>query len=256
MKNSNLLKSSLLALLVLPGIALAESAHTVSSNVSFATDYLFRGLTQTGAKPAIQGGMDYAHTSGLYAGAWGSNISWLSDTSVSDTASLELDTYVGYSSSFAGDFGYDVGYLRYNYPGSYGSGATKGDTDEIYGALSWNWLTAKYSYSLGDTFGFADAKGSSYIEVSASYTIADAGVDLGVHYGKQTFKGAGNSLSDYSDYNVSASKDFNGYVVGLTYSATDTKKGAGEAWYITAPVSGSSYDMGKGTAVLSVSHAM
>ena len=43
---------------------------SVSANVSFATDYIWRGMTQTGEEPAISGGFDYSAESGFYAGIW------------------------------------------------------------------------------------------------------------------------------------------------------------------------------------------
>jgi uncharacterized protein (TIGR02001 family) len=271
---NNFLKTIILAAFVMPGVATAaddeatmhkegvhvipETAHhTVTANVGLFSNYLYRGISQTGTKPAIQGGMDYAHSSGLYAGVWGSNISWLSDAGVADNASLELDTYAGFKSGFADDFSYDVGFLRYNYPGTYAVGATKADTNEIYGALGWKWLIAKYSHSLGDTFGMLNAKGTSYIELNASYSIADTGVALGAHFGKQTYKGttadalaAAGTTATYTDYKLSASKDFSGYVLGLAYSSTNAKTGAGQFYYALGN------DLGKGTAVLSLTHAM
>jgi len=51
----------------------------------------------------------------------------------------------------------------------------------------------------------------------------------------------------YNDYNVSASKDFAGYTVALMYSNTNAAKGAGAAYNVLGK------DLGKGTAVLSVS---
>jgi len=97
------------------------------------------------------------------AGAWGSNISWISDGGLAVNASLELDTYFGFKNSFATDFSYDVGFLRYNYPGQYvplSAPFAKADTNEIYGLIGWKWVTLKYSDSLGDTFGVSSAGGT------------------------------------------------------------------------------------------------
>ncbi len=248
MSHSKLLNTLILTALALPSIAMAEEASPFTANVTVASDYLFRGISQTGANPTIQGGFDYAHESGFYAGMWGSNISWLSDANIASNASFELDTYFGFSSSFAEDFTYNVGFLRYNYPGNYGAN-TKADTDEIYGSLGYKWLTAKYSYSLGNTFGIPAAKGTNYLEVAASYTFDDAGVTLGAHYGKQVYKGpnagVGATSLDYSDYSLSASKDLGGYGLGLKYSKTN----ATPAYTVLGK------DLGKGTAVLSLSHS-
>lgn len=251
----NLLNSLVLAVLAVPSAAVAADTLPITANVGFTTNYLYRGITQTGAKPAIQGGLDYAHASGFYAGVWGTNISWLSDIGAAAAASLELDTYGGFKGVFAEDFSYDVGLLRYNYPGIYPPGATKPNTNEIYGAIGWKWLTAKYSRSIGNLFGVPNSSGSDYADLSGSYTIEETGISLGAHYGKQTFSGAGNDLLTYSDYKVSASSDFSGYVVGLAYSSTNTGKGVGEVWNITGLPNGSSIDLGKSTVVLSVVHS-
>ena len=262
---SKFLNSLILAALAIPGVAMAADGeatehkegkhvipeiaqHTITANVGLFSNYLYRGISQTGGKPAIQGGFDYARTGGFYAGVWGSNISTLGDVGVT-AASLELDTYVGFKSGFAENFTYDVGFLRYNYPGTYAPGATKADTNEIYVALGWKWLTAKHSHSLGDTFGINEASGTNYNELNASYSLADAGVTLGAHFGKQTYKGvnagSGASSLTYTDYKLSASKDFSGYVLGLAYSDTDA----------TAIYTVLNKELGKATAVLSLTRS-
>src|SRR5512135_1095233 len=100
-----MLKNKLLVAALASSFALPALAETspFSTNVSLTTNYLYRGISQTGAKPAIQGGFDYANANGVYVGAWGSSISWLSDaggtSGTTGTApavansGLELDTY-------------------------------------------------------------------------------------------------------------------------------------------------------------------
>ena len=257
---SQLLKTLILAALAVPCVAMAEDAPAaaptpaVTANVALVSNYLYRGISQTGGKPAIQGGFDYAHSSGFYAGVWGSNISWISDAgTVATNASLELDTYFGFKNSFATDYSYDVGFLRYNYPGTYTitPGITaKADTNEVYGLIGYKWLTAKYSYSLGDTFGVAGARGTDYIDISANYPIPDTTYTLGAHYGKQDFKGVnagtGPSSLSYDDYKLSVTKDLSGYALGLTYSKTNAT---------AAYTNVNGYALGKGVAVLSLAHS-
>ena len=128
-------------------------------------------------------------------------------------------TYAGYKGGFAEDFSYDVGVLRYNYPGEYAVGATKANTNEIYGAIGWKWVAVKHSHSTSNLFGTANSKGSAYTELNGSYAIEETGITLGAHYGKQTV--ANNSAGDYTDYNVKVSKNFSGIVLGLAYSKTN-----------------------------------
>jgi len=247
MQKNKLLVVALGALFALPALAADAPPYTITSNVSLVSNYLYRGISQTGANPAIQGGFDYGHASGVYAGIWGSNISWLSDAGAATNASVELDTYFGFRNGFAGDFTYDVGYLRYNYPGAYNPGFVKADTDEIYGAVGYKWVTAKYSYSLGDTFGTAGAKGTDYLELNASHPLSDTGITVGAHLGKQTYKGVEAATATYTDYKLSATKDFSGYILGLAYSKTNAKAGG----FYTALGN----DLGKGAAVLSLARS-
>lgn len=247
MTKNTLLTVALFATLAAPA-AWAETSPT-TANATLTSNYLYRGISQTGANPAIQGGFDYAHSSGFYIGAWGSSISWLSDGGVASNAGLELDTYAGFRGGET--VTYDAGFLRYNYPGTYAPGATKADTNEVYGQIGYSIVTAKLSYSLGDLFGVSKAKGSTYFDLSASYPIADSGFTIGAHYGKQTYKGAtadalkaAGSDPSYADYNVKVSKDVGGYVFSLMYSKTNAKVGG---FYTVG-----GKNLGKGVAVLSL----
>jgi uncharacterized protein (TIGR02001 family) len=58
----------------------AKSDFTTSGSVGLFSQYIFRGLTQTDRRPALQGNFDINHSSGLYLGAWASNVSWPRDT--------------------------------------------------------------------------------------------------------------------------------------------------------------------------------
>ncbi len=233
--------------------AAPASPHTFTGNVGFATEYLYRGIAQTAGKPALQGGFDYSHASGLYAGVWGSNISWLENMGMSG-ASLEIDVYGGYKAAFgASDFGYDIGVLTYNYPGSLVSGATNPDTTELYGALTWKFLTLKYSQSTSNLFGNANSKNSSYLELNAAYDLGD-GWGVAGHVGSQKIKKVPGSVGDYSDYKLGVTKDLGFGVVGLAVSGTDAKDscGSGEFYcFQQRPAGAFDYSAGKTKAVLS-----
>jgi uncharacterized protein (TIGR02001 family) len=245
MMTRKLMSSLILAALAVPGIAMADGSP-FSGNVSLTSDYLFRGITQTDYSGAIQGGFDYANPNGFYVGVWGSNISWLYDSGYTNGSSLEIDTYDGYSGSFATDYSYNVGFLRYNYGGNYnGALIENADTNEIYGSIGWKWISAKYSRSTGNLFGFTDSSGSGYLELNGTYTLEGPAVDLSAHIGKQTIAGAGNDAYNYNDYNVKVAKDFSGYTAALMLSK------------LTGSTTGSYTDKAeKVQAVLSVSHSM
>lgn len=202
------------------------SPHTFTGNLTVASEYLYRGIAQTDGAPALQGGFDYSHSSGVYLGFWGSNVSWVSDTGLG-SASLEMDVYGGYKMAF-GDFGLDVGVLTYNYPGSgKADGASRPDTTEVYVGGSWKFLSAKYSHTTGSLFGWTKTgqptektEGSGYLELNASYDLGN-GYTLVGHVGDQKVKG--RETADYTDFKVGATKDLGVGVVGLAYSDTDAK---------------------------------
>ena len=145
----------LLSGLVALGLATAAAAQTasrwsVSGNLAGTSDYLFRGLSQTSQDPALQGGLEAAHASGAYLGAWASNVSWLSDLSSAAAPvsnSLEVDAYAGWRGNLGDALKFDAGLYTYYYPGDYPGGFTKPNTTELYVGLGWGPATLKYSGS-------------------------------------------------------------------------------------------------------------
>ena len=87
--------------LTAPTVASAE----LSANLDLANMYLWRGTNLTPDGPAISGGLEYGHESGLYAGVW----------TINETGGHETDLYVGFGGE-AGGFSYDVSYWAYLYP--------------------------------------------------------------------------------------------------------------------------------------------
>jgi len=221
----------LTGLVGVPALAIAEdSPHSLSANVGLYSNYVFRGISQTGGDPAIQGGFDYGHSSGFYAGTWASNVGWIEDFQGYDSGNMEIDFYGGFRGGIGDSgFSFDVGAIQYMFPGERG-GAVDADTTEIYGAMGWKWFTVKYSYYLSDeVFGFADADGSDYIDISGSLPLGESGLTLGAHWG--TFGFDNNSAQDYDDWAVSAAYDMgklstvaSGVTVGLKYTDTNAEK--------------------------------
>jgi len=158
-------------LLLLLTIVSLPSFASVSANVSFASDYIWRGMTQSDG-PAIQGGFDYASDGGFYAGIWGSNVNF------NDGAGSELDYYFGYGFDMGG-FGVDIGYLAYDYPDN----DSDLDFEEIYVGLSMGDLGLLYASGIDGapdymevSYGFGDV-GISYGQYD------DYGDNLGISYG-------------------------------------------------------------------------
>ncbi|HXZ53532.1 MAG TPA: TorF family putative porin [Burkholderiales bacterium] len=246
-----------------PALASAQQAattpppYTFTGNVSLASEYLYRGIAQTRGKPAIQGGFDFAHSSGFYLGTWGSNISWISDSVPGSSASMEWDVYGGYKGSFAKDFGYDVGALTYIYPGT-GFGSFDPNTTEIYGALSWKWLTAKYSYSVTKLFGWVnpttgeDSKGSGYFDLTGNFDLG-SGFTLVAHGGYQDVRHYGDA--SYTDWKLGATKDLGFGTLGLFYSDTNANADCGGV-AAQNPYCVNNYDLGKGRFLVTFSKTL
>jgi hypothetical protein len=168
-------------LILAVGIVSLPSFASVSANVSFASDYIWRGMTQTDA-PAISGGFDYAAESGFYAGIWGSNVNF------GGGAGSELDLYFGYGFD-VGSIGVDVGYIEYTYP----ENVEDLDFDETYVGFSYG--------DLGLSFAFGDY---DYTEVS--YALGDVSFSYG-------------DYEDYGDnFAVSYGFTCGSYDCALTYS--------------------------------------
>lgn len=201
-------------------------ANKLVGSVAVVNDYLFRGLSQTNREPAVQPGIEYDHASGWYVGAWGSNVSWLSDVSTSAapvSSSVELDFYAGYRGSLAADWSYDVGLYEYYYPGSYPAGFTRPYTTEAYASLTWKGLSLKYSHAFSNLFGFAGSKHSGYVDLSYNLEFTP-GWTLNAHVGHQNVRHV--SGASYSDWKLGVTRAFaHGYAVSLGYYDTDASRG-------------------------------
>jgi uncharacterized protein (TIGR02001 family) len=218
-------------------------ASAVVGSVAVVNDYLFRGLSQTNWKPAVQPGIEYDHASGWYVGAWGSNISWLSDASTDAahiSSSVELDFYTGYRGSFGSGVSYDVGIYEYYYPGTYPAGFTRPYTTEVYGSLGYKGVTLKYCTRSPTC--------SAYDSNPATLILLQRGVQPGldVHVGHQHVKNVAGA--SYSDWKVGVTKAFDhGYSVSLGYYDTNASRSV----YTNAD----GHFIGRATGILTLSKA-
>lgn len=196
------------------GAAMAqEAASPVVFNAGVVSDYRYRGISQTRLKPALQGGIDYAHSSGFYVGTWASTIKWIKDAG--GDSNIEVDVYGGYKGK-AGALSYDVGVLAYMYPSN--DLNPSANTEEIYGALSFGPATLKYSHSLSNLFGFADSEGSGYLELNGNFDLGN-GWATNAHVGHQEVEN--NDTFSYTDWKLGVTKDVNGFILGAAVVGTD-----------------------------------
>jgi uncharacterized protein (TIGR02001 family) len=82
----------------------------LTANGAVATDYVFRGITQSAKRPAVQGGLDYSFgDSGFAAGTWVSSIDF------GDNTNLEWDIFANYNFDL-GPVGASMGVVGYVFP--------------------------------------------------------------------------------------------------------------------------------------------
>ncbi len=190
MKKKSIIVLSLLSLGAFGALAQtaapAPDPSPFTANVNLTSNYKFRGQDQGTLRtwsPAIQGGFDWTQN-GWYVGNWDSNVSF--------GGNIEMDLYGGYRGEIVKDLGYDVGILEYYYPHK---GGFNYNTTEIYGALSWQWLSFKYSHTVSsDYFGIGQAqeaagasprpsgRNTGYLDLSANYPVIDK-LTLNAHLG-------------------------------------------------------------------------
>jgi uncharacterized protein (TIGR02001 family) len=225
------------------------SPWTLSANINFTSDYYARGVSQSWHQPAVQGGFDVSHSSGFYAGVWGSSIS--ERTYVG--ASTEVDFYGGYNGTIGAveGLGYGVGLIGYYYPGGSwqdyaalngdagngiapAAGAALGggedfNTWEANFGLSYKWVSAKISYTLTNWYGAEketgwteDSDGSLYYELNALVPLPVWGLNLLAHVGRLDVKGQLSLDPDFAAANgstiVERKADMTDWKIGLSKS--------------------------------------
>lgn len=198
-------KKSLIAAAVGCSLGLATQASAeVEANIGVASNYIWRGVTQTSDQAAVSGGLDYT-SGGFYLGTWASNVDF------SGTGDgYELDLYGGYGAEI-GSFGYDVGYIYYAYPSIEDS-----DFSEVYLNGSFGIFSAGIAYTVDADFTDQDylyINGAADFELTPEYglsiyvgnydldgdTIGAFNDDSYVHYGAALSKGDFTFAVDKND---------------------------------------------------------
>jgi uncharacterized protein (TIGR02001 family) len=195
-----------------------DQAIDISANVGFVTEYSFRGITQSDENPAIQGGFDVAHESGIYAGIWGSNV----DFNDNSEASSEMDLYAGFASSI-NQFSYDLGLIYYAYPGA--ADSLNYDFWEI--ALSMGYDFESFSASASVNYSpeyFGDSGDAVYYAAGVDVPLP-AQFSLSGHVGHQTIDDNNSFGPDYTDWSLGLGYSFVDFDFSLQYVDTDLKEG-------------------------------
>jgi uncharacterized protein (TIGR02001 family) len=239
----------------------AKSDWSATGNVSFVSDYYSHGISQSWHKPTAQGGMDITHSSGFYAGVWGSGVT----PNTYPDSTTEIDIYAGYNGSVPAveGLGWSAGLYGYLYPGGSwkkyrASNPTSGnpndpltpkggrwDTYEANVGLSYGWLSSKLSYTLTDWWGAdkstgwdGSTKGSTYFELNAAYPLPWWDLTLIAHVGRLNVAGKLNynfsttgtgGVDNFPSQSLSGATnpDYTDWKIGLSKAF---KIGATEGW--------------------------
>jgi len=240
------MKLSKITLAVLAASSVAGAAHAavaVTGTAALTSDYLFRGISQSNEGMAVQGSFTATDDSGLYFTAWGSSISKLA-TLKDESAGTEIDTLLGYTTTKS-DVTYDVGVMRYNYPGAdkpQPGLATRTSYNEAYASVAYKGAKLGTAYS-DDYFGMSGKFNYFYADYSAQLTdkvgaVAHVGYNL---FDKGTFLGGEKA---YYDYKAALNTTVAGLGLEAAYIGSEASK--------TKVLYG---DTGKGRAVFTVSKA-
>jgi len=217
-------------------VALADLPYSISANIGAVSNYVWRGVTQTGDQAAIQGGLDFSHESGFSAGTWVSNIDW-----GTDSPNYELDLYLGYSNSINDDLSFDLSGIYYAYPDGRDS-----DFAELGASGTYKWFTLGLAYTVyGENDGGLFDDGDLYYYGSFDYGDLPFGLSFSARGGYYDFRhdsvvvdtvidpatGAvydETETADYWNYGASISKDAGDFgTFSLNWDQNSGKKDVG-----------------------------
>ncbi len=189
-----------------------------SANVALTSEYAFRGISQSDEGPAVQGGIDWSHESGFYAGVWASSVEFTD-------ASIETDIYGGYAGELANGLTYDIGAIYYLYPGA--DNRYDYDFVEAAFALGYDFDVAALSASVNYSPDYFANSGhafytAAYLDVPLSFLPFDT--TLSANIGHQTIEDEarfGITEDSYIDYGIGLTANVEGFDVSLKYVDTN-----------------------------------
>jgi hypothetical protein len=242
--------------------ALAQGPWSFSANIGAVSNYIWRGVTQTGDQAAIQGGVDVAHESGFYAGTWASNIDWdeggseevtitpvidpdtgmpvmddnglptyTGETAGADPSSpnYELDFYAGFSGAITDDVGYDIGAIYYAYPDG-----RESDFAELTLSGSFKWFTLGLAYTVyGENDDGLFDDGDLYYFGGGEFALPyDFGFSVRAGYYQFENDEPGTESANYWHYGASVSREAGDFG---TFSLNWDQNNGDQEYYDTDP---------------------
>ena len=220
-------------------------AISFTGNIAISTDYMFRGVSQSGNSPSVSGGFD-ASAGMFYAGTWAASINF---------APMEWDVYAGLKPT-TGPVSWDIGAIGYIYPDSHvPSGGA--DLNYMEGYIKPSIVPIKNT-TLGLAFYaspdfFAETGAAYYGELNGSLALTPA-LSLSGAAGYQDVEDLngplpGTKSGNYWTWNAGATYTIAGFGLDLRY--VDTSVSAAK------PISGfTGIEATKARVVFSIKRAM
>jgi uncharacterized protein (TIGR02001 family) len=217
---SILLGSAALASSGLAATPASAQIEGLSANAAVTTNYIFRGISQSGANPAVQAGVDYAVPgTGLALGTWASSIDFGSIDGA-DAAPLEWDIYGSYTFAITDAFGVSAGAIAYLYPNA----ATGANFNwyEIWGGLSYNFGIASLSGRVYYAPDYVNLSTSQFYFNGAASAPVLPWLTLNASLGYTLLDHAVYPIiEDYLDWNINAVATYGNFSFTVGYADTD-----------------------------------
>lgn len=218
-------------LVAAPAFADDASGITVTGSATVASQYRFRGLSQSNNEPVIQASITATHSSGFYVGTWGSSASSNDfEQSPIDIGGTEIDVFAGYSKTIGG-VTFDGGVYGYIYPGFNYVSKNAGNYYELYasvaktygpvkGKLGVNFAPAQNVFNISS---FSGTRNNTYVYGELSSGIP--GTPLSVHSHVGYTSGGFDYVRDYLDYSVGVSATWKALTLDASFVGTDLGRG-------------------------------
>lgn len=193
--------------------------------VSLASDYTFRGISQTLGEMAIQAGIDISGPAGLYAGVWGSNLNF-GEASPDGRAQAEIDVFAGIQRTVSGGVDVDLGLTYYGYPGT--SSGYSYSFVEVGLAASRDFAVLSGGVSAAYSPDYFGGSGSAlYVSGELSVPIPSTPFSVGAAVGRQRIDdNAAFDTPNYTDWRVGLSAGVAALDIGASYVGTNLEDAA------------------------------
>lgn len=197
MVSKHIIRFIIMVIGLLPAQLLAEDWY---ASVGVSSNYVWRGVSQTGGGAAVSGGIEFVDVNNVYVGAWVSN----TNLGPANSYAAEVDLYMGVSGK-SEEIGYDMGYIAYQYPGNSGL-----SFEEFYAAISVGGFTIKGSdsttngsYLEGNVKFRFPSKRKIYVNLHVGRYNHDLtqnyfDASVGIHINELTFNVSYNDIPDDS----------------------------------------------------------